>query len=117
MKDKPLIHWGIPGMKWGIRKQYTFASKKHRSAAENNAKVLAKMSGRKLKKDPSKMTDTELHKKLTFLTKYYNKAAPSEVAMRLGTVLIASYAITKVPDILQAVAWTTGKIVSSNPVK
>lgn len=88
MNDRPLIHWGIPGMKWGVRKQYSFASKKHRKTAENNAQILAKMSGRRIK-DPKKMTDDELHKKLSFLVKYYNKPAPSEVAIRAATVFAA----------------------------
>lgn len=116
MNDQPLIHWGVPGMKWGVRKQYAFASKKHRSAAENNAQILAKMSGRKIK-DPKKMTDTELKKKLDFLVKYYNKPSPGEVGIRAATVFAATYALTKVPDILQTIAWTTGKVVSTSPLK
>lgn len=114
MNDTPLIHWGIPGMKWGVRKQYTFSSKKHRAAAESNAKILAKSSGRKIK-DPSKMTDTELHKKLSFLIKYYNKPAPSEVAIRTAIAFTSLYALEKLPDIINFVAWNTGKIISNSP--
>ena len=113
---KPIVHAGVLGMKWGVRKQYSFASKKHRKAAESNAEALAKMSGRRIK-DPKKMTDDELHKKLSFLIKYYNKPAPSEVAIRAATLFAASYAMYKLPDVLNFVAWNTGKIVSTSPLK
>jgi hypothetical protein len=44
MNDRPLIHWGIPGMKWGVRRNLT-PSTRHLSKAGGKLSIVTKRYG------------------------------------------------------------------------
>lgn len=96
--NNSLIHWGIPGMKWGLRKSRTSSS-----------------SG-KNQKNNSKSSDSIIKKHGGESVSSFLKSIPPK-ALKTATTLVKVYAVIKVAEIaIPRIAWATGKVVSNVPL-
>lgn len=90
-----LYHYGIPGMKWGVRKAKSsksgglFSRKKKRDTSSEDSKEVAKIRKKKL----HQMTNEDLktaNKRLEMETKYRELTGKSNVGKRAVQAFIAT---------------------------
>lgn len=120
-RDQYLMHYGVKGMRWGIRrKRKSSNSKVEKKSSDNEAKKKASNSKARKKVKVAKMTDSEIEKRiarlrleneLDRLTKQETRERIEYVVRNLGSVATAtSTAITiynnmdKIMDIAKKVS-------------
>lgn len=96
--DDFLIHYGVLGMKWGVRKDRNSSSSKRREKAKNTRKQLkaVRKSRKKAMKNRSILPEKELDKRINRLEKekklkelteeeiYKGKQAAKKAALKFG---------------------------------
>lgn len=85
--EKELKHYGVPGMKWGVKKQHETIGKKSSQGfkeASNIANTIARTSGpsKKTRKAISQMSDQELRAKINRMQmeQQYSSLNPSRIS-------------------------------------
>lgn len=100
MNEYELYHWGIKGMKWGVRRfqnksgRLTDAGKKRYNAMSDDAKRSQELS----KKSKSEMSNTELrqYNERRQLERNYDQLNPSKVKTGMDYVAKAALVTTTV---------------------
>lgn len=101
MMDNSLIHWGVPGMKWGQRRSRSGGGSKTTSPKQSHfSKSLQQKYG---------------HTSVSSLV-----ASVKPVAMNTAKTLVKAYVAFKVTEIavsaIPRIAWATGTVISNSPV-
>ena len=99
--NNELYHWGIKGMKWGVRRyqnsdgSYTSAGKKRRKSRTNGWSDDAKEAGQLKKKKLNQMSNAELQKlnKRQELENKYHQNNKSSIAKGIAIVGVTAAAI------------------------
>ena len=99
--NNELYHWGIKGMKWGVRRyqnsdgSYTSAGKKRRKSRTNGWSDDAKEAGQLKKKKLNQMSNAELQKlnKRQELENKYRQNNKSSIAKGIAIVGVTAAAL------------------------
>ena len=99
--NNELYHWGIKGMKWGVRRyqnsdgSYTSAGKKRRKSRTDGWRDDAKEAGQLKKKKLNQMSNTELQKlnKRQELENKYRQNNKSSIAKGIAIVGVTAAAL------------------------
>lgn len=99
MTDTSLLHWGIPGMKWGIRRKSSTSSSTTDSADHTHVKnlrgkKLSEMSNDDLKKLTTRLQLEKQYKDLTKVEISPGQKAATKMLVNLGKEYAAPY-VTK----------------------
>lgn len=124
--NNSLIHWGIPGMHWGVRRRNLTPSSRHLSKAGGKLSIVTKRWGDKKVVHKKQVTPEEAK---SFVAQQNKQKANDLVKKtnrekRLGRAVIALVTVYSAvsivnmvnPRIFGAIAWNTGKIISNSPL-
>jgi hypothetical protein len=101
MMNNSLIHWGIPGMKWGQRRTRSRGGKKSSPQKQSHfSRSLQQKYG---------------HKSVSSLV-----SSVKPVAITTAKTFVKAYVAFKVTEIavsaIPSIAWATGTVISNSPV-
>lgn len=108
MTNRSLFHWGIPGMKWGVRRRQsntTITGKPHSSdhttAVSLKKKHISEMSNDELKKLTTRLQLEKQYKDLTKVDLGPGQKIVTEVLLGLGKQAATSYLSKNLPKVLE----------------
>ena len=109
--DGELYHYGVKGMKWGVRKKTAEASSGGFKEGANIAKTVSRKAGKskKVKNDISSMSDQELRERINRMNmeQQYAKLNPSKTAKGAeyaSTILEVAGSVAAIGGSIAAVA-------------
>lgn len=104
--DSPLIHWGIPGMKWGVRRANRLAAAKaresddHKTVSGLRKKKVNEMSNDELKKLTTRLQLEKQYKELTKIDLGPAQKMVAEVLLNVGKEMATTYLKKNLPSLL-----------------